>query len=212
MQKKYLLIVIFATVFACVAAKAEVDIRVHYNYLSINPSDLQTLNTQYQSAYAYPKITSMTGVGGDVIYFLPVVSLGFGARYDSFTAKSAGTGGDLTLTANRTALLVDYRFINTLVFLGAIASYGISHDMKVKSTGSSDLKTASQESYSVGVEGGAKVGHFIAGGEIGYLSFIGTDIKSNSSGSLASVTTTNGKKTNMDISGVYIIASVGVTF
>ncbi len=78
--------------------------------------------------------------------------------------------------------------------------------MKVTTTAFTDLVPASTQSYSIGAEGGLKLGHLMVGLELGYLSFVGTDLQFNGVSE-----TINGNKSKLDLSGVYGKIEVGVS-
>ncbi len=204
-----LIAITFLTLFATTQAFAEVDIRGNFNYATFSSSDLDAiLKANFGSSY--PKHTSMIGFGGDAVYYFPM-RLGLGGRYETWSDKVSGGGTDNTVNANRGAFLVGYRFVNMGPYLGLVGTYGVSHDVKVKTSGSNDLSTVSQQSYTFGVEGGIKINHFMIGSEVGYQSFVCKDIQQNSAGTLTSVTI-NGNKSNLDLSGLYAKVQVGVNF
>ena len=60
-------------------------------------------------------------------------------------------------------------------------------------------------SYSVGLEGGTHIGFLMLGAEAGYLSFVGKNLQSNGTN-----VTINGNNSNLDLSGLYVKAVVGI--
>ena len=91
------------------------------------------------------------------------------------SATSGGLEGKLNMT--RTALLVNYRLINTILHIGPIFTYGLSHSgglsMKLNNSGVLDYTGSKATSYSLGFEVGVKPLIIIPiniGAEAGYQS------------------------------------------
>ncbi len=156
-----------------------------------------------------PSMVPLYGLGGDVIISLPVIPFGFGVRYEKLglDATSGSIAGDAEL--KRTALLINYRFIDTIVHFGLIGSYGLSHDasLVVKNSGTDvvnydegDLKT-----YSLGLEFEIKpliVLPLVVGAEAGYMSAKWDNARNN----------INATTKNIDLSGSYIKVLLGLDF
>lgn len=74
---------------------------------------------------------------------------------------------------NRTSLIVNYRLLNTLIYLGPIFTYGLNHSNSIKiSSGGTDLSkisSSSVSSYSLGIEAGASLLGFLVGAELGTM-------------------------------------------
>jgi hypothetical protein len=198
---------VFLTLFSVENAFAEIEILGSYSFATINPNDLNQLDKGNISP-GYSSITSSSAVGGDLRYVFPVVSFLVGARYESWSAKASALGIDQTASNNRLAVLVGYRILDFGPYVGLIGSYGVSNSFKVTTTGLPDLTPASGQSYSLGVEGGVKLGPLMLGAELGYLSMIGTDMQS---GTPPVSITINGAKSNLDMSGVYGKLELGVS-
>jgi hypothetical protein len=121
--------------------------------------------------------------------------------------KASGAGIDAEVKYNRTAVLVNYRLIDTIVHFGPIASFGVSHSgsMSINEGGTQvvNLNPSSLSSYSVGLELLAKplvVIPITIGAEAGYMSFKWGDVTN----SVDSTTK------NIDMSGTYLKVFLGI--
>lgn len=155
-------------------AMALVDLRLTYGLHTIGKSD--DLGTGDS-----PKVVPLTGLGADVIFSPPLFPLGFGLRYEQMGAKF--TGGDYSLdnAITRTAAIVNFRIIDTLIMVGPIFTWGLTHSTSVKFKDSStayNLKSTNATSYTAGLEAGLKV-PFLVGGEIGYMNMKINDLESS---------------------------------
>jgi hypothetical protein len=99
-------------------------------------------------------------MGVDALVKLPLIPFGFGLRYEKLTASGSSSNMEASASFNRTAVLVNYRLIDTILHVGPIFSYGISHsggiEMKQNGTKILDYTASAGESYSVGLEVGIK--------------------------------------------------------
>ncbi len=99
-------------------------------------------------------------MGADVLVKLPLIPFGFGMRYEKLTASGSSSNMDATANFNRTAVLINYRLIDTILHVGPIFSYGLSHtgsiEMSQSGTKILDYSTSSGESYTLGLEVGIK--------------------------------------------------------
>ena len=98
--------------------------------------------------------------GADVLVKLPLIPIGFGLRYEKLSASGSSSNMEATATFNRTAVLINYRLIDTIISVGPIFSYGLTHSgsLSMKQNGSKilDYSASSGESYSLGIEAGIK--------------------------------------------------------
>ena len=186
------------------SANALVEARLSYGLLGSNP-DLASIYVPGGTS-TVPTIVPNMGLGVDAIFVIPIVGLGGGIRYENlgFTASSGGLEYKSQLT--RTSLIVNYRIINTLIYLGPIATLGISHSNNIKWSDSNmnvsaDLTPDSTSSYSVGLEAGVGLLGFIIGAEVGYQNLKWTSLKDSKS----TITTTP----NLDMSGTYAKVMLG---
>ncbi|MEK6774979.1 MAG: hypothetical protein AABY64_13640 [Bdellovibrionota bacterium] len=178
-MKKSLLVIVLLGLFSAPSARALFEARLTYGLLGSGP-DLTSVYSG--TASDVPSIAPNYGLGVDAIFVLPVVGLGFGARYENLGFKISNNGLEYKTSSTRTALVLNYRLINTLIFLGPIATYGISHSNNMKWTTTSagpsvgsgvsaDLTPETSTSYTVGVEAGIKLLSFLVGAEVGYEDF-----------------------------------------
>ncbi|MEI7973320.1 MAG: hypothetical protein WCH11_03020 [Bdellovibrio sp.] len=140
--------------------------------------------------------------------------LGLGLRQENFQTKFSFSpiSTDITYKFSRLALLLNYRLIDTLIYFGPIASFGLSGSSSLD-TGilgiSRNANARSTSSYSLGLEGGVKLLGFSAGLELGYSSLVGSDyVDSNSSVLTVGGTSIN----NLGLSGTYVKAILGFGF
>ncbi len=155
----------------CSQAFAIFETRLTYGILA-GKADLTKVYTGVASDV--PAIAANYGLGADALFIIPVIGLGFGLRYENLGFKVTNNGLEYKTSSTRTAAIINYRIIDTLLFLGPILTYGISHSNNMKwsnATQSADLTPATSTSYSVGLEAGAKLGGFLLGAEAGYQSF-----------------------------------------
>ena len=96
--------------------------------------------------------------------------MGFGLRYERVGFKLDNNDlGDKKSNLARLSFLLNYRFIDHFAFLGVIGSFGFSNDLNVPNPDKlGDLKSKSDFTYTVGLEGGITPGLITIGGELGY--------------------------------------------
>ena len=154
-----------------------------------------------------PSMVPLYGLGVDAILKLPLIPIGFGLRYENLglSASKNGISGDAKMS--RTALLVNYRLIDTIIHMGFIGSYGLNHDghITIANNGSNvvDFTANSVTTYSIGAELEVKpliVIPLIVGGELGYMGAKWKNAHDNVSG--------NDK--DLDLSGTYIKFFLGI--
>lgn len=179
------------------SANALVEARLSYGLLGSKP-DLAAI---YNGTTAVPAIVPNMGVGVDALFIIPIVGLGGGIRYENLGFTASSNGLEYKSQITRTSLVVNYRIINTLMYLGPIATLGMSHSNNIKWTDSNpaglsaDLTPDSASSYSVGLEAGVSLLGFIIGAEAGYQ-----NLKWNSLKDSKNVITTT---PDLDMSGTY---------
>ena len=148
-------------VFAWVGeSHAIVQIRGHYGF------------GQTEGRYTVESPSSST-FGLDAIVSLPLIPFVFGGRYESFNSKEETPSlGEEKVTLSRISGLVGYRLLDTLMYVGALGTFGLIHDGDIEIAGvSTDLEM--DFSASVAAEAGVKLNSFIIGAELGY--FLGRD-------------------------------------
>lgn len=172
-MKHFLLLaltIITGSLFAT-PAHAIFEVRLTYGLLASKP-DLAPLFTGNPEV---PTVAPTYGLGADAIISPPLFPFGFGIRYESMGVDASTSGIEFKANYSRTALLLNYRIIDTLLFLGPIFTYGISHSGDIKAL-QNDVETASFSSnkissYSIGLEAGVKLIGFHLGAELGYQDF-----------------------------------------
>jgi hypothetical protein len=183
-------------------AHAIIEVRASYGVDTTSPADLNNNAT----ANGVPTVGALTGFGIDAIVSPPLFPLGFGLRYESIGQTATVGANSAGVNYTRVSALIDYRVIDTLIFLGAIGSLGLTHTNSVNfnvNGNSQNYTGGSTSSYSVGIEGGAKLLGFMAGAEVGYQSYVNTGL-TNANGSAL-----NGK---LDLSGSYAKVLIGFGF
>lgn len=173
------------------------EVRAGYGILSSKP-DLS--NFYGGSVPAAPN----AGLTFDAIATIPLVGIGGGLRYENMKISADNSNLDLENQLTRTSLILNYRLINTLIYLGPIMTYGLSHSNSIRlSSGGSDLSKISSNnvsSYSIGIEAGASLLGFLVGAELGTMSMKYKDAKDSI------ITTQSG---DLDMSGTYAKIFVG---
>lgn len=151
--------------------------------------------------------TYVPGVGVDAIVSLPLVPFGFGLRYEGIKLKGDTANTTTEIKYSRTALLINYRLIDTIVHFGPIASYGLSHtgSLSISEGGVTkvDLSPSSVSSYSIGLELEVKpliVLPLIVGAEAGYMGHKWNGVTNSIDNS----------KKDVDLSGTYIKLFLGL--
>ncbi|MBK7843622.1 MAG: hypothetical protein IPJ71_08005 [Bdellovibrionales bacterium] len=143
--------------------QALVQIRANYGLQTVSPDQVG----------AFPTLSKLTGFGGDLIISPPLFPLAFGIRHEIMKAEESNSYGKFNLDLTRTSGLISFRLIDTLIFLGAIGTIGVSHSgdqtFEVIGVGTTTTKNDISGSYSVGVEGGIKLVGFLVGAEVGYM-------------------------------------------
>ena len=154
-----------------------------------------------------PDMVPLYGLGADVIIKLPLVPVGFGLRTEKLGLDVNKNGVEGEASLNRTAALINYRFIDTIVHFGLIASYGLDHsaNIRVAQNGSNtvDYGGGSLKSYSLGLELEVKpliIIPLIVGAETGIMN-------TKWSGATNSV---NSATKDIDLSGTYIKFFLGI--
>lgn len=152
-------------------AHAIFEARLTYGLLASSP----TLEPLFTGSPTLPTVAPTYGLGADAIVSPPLFPIGFGIRYENMGVDASSNGIEFKANYTRTALLLNYRIVDTLLFLGPIFSYGVSHsgDIKAIQNGSETANFGSTKisSYSAGIEAGVKLIGFHVGAEVGYQDF-----------------------------------------
>lgn len=194
-------------IFLSSAAHALIDIRLHYGLLA-SKQNLEEICTGCLTPANAPDIAPSYGLGVDAIVSPPLLNWGFGLRYENLGFSTSSNNIEAKLSNVRTALIVNYRFIDTLMFLGPIATYGLSHSGQLEITDNGakilDYNSGSASSWSIGLEGGLKLIAFLVGAEVGYQ-----DLRWNNAKSTANNTTI---EKDINLSGSYAKIHLGFGF
>lgn len=193
-------------IFAIQPANALIELKGGYSMHTTSPSGL---NDAFPSN---PKIEQMQSISVDIMGNVPLMPVGLGVRHEILKrSETSGTMGS-SVDWTRTSILVNKRFIDTLIYLGPIATFSVASDFKYRSTNgstSTDYKTDSQLTATVGLEAGLKLLLLRVGAEVGYLYAPMGELKT-STGTPA--TNAGGSKVTFDLSGTYMRAVVGFGF
>jgi len=207
MKNKLTQLLFLVAISAPLSSWALFEARATVGATQANP-DLQKIcsGSCTNSANA-PTATYVPGVGLDAIVKLPLIPFGFGIRYEGIKLTGDSSTINAEIKYTRTAVLVNYRLIDTIVHFGPIASYGVSHtgSMTVKESGNTvvDLSPTTMSSYSIGLELEVKpliVIPIIVGAEAGYMSHKWTDVTNS----------IDNTKKDVDLSGTYIKVFLGL--
>lgn len=181
---------------------ALLELRLHYGGLASNP-DLKSI---YTGTSDLPTVVPAYGLGGDIIFSPPLTDFGFGLRTEHLGLTVAKNSLSYESVLQRNAALLNYRFINTVLYLGPIFTYGISHNSSImwkEGSSKADLEPENTSSYSYGMEVGVKMLTLMIGAEVGYQS-----LKLNR---LKDKTGTTVEKPDLDMSGSYGKVILGFT-
>ncbi len=127
-----------------------------------------------------------------------------GLRQEWLNQKQSSGGNEWKLDASNISVLVDWRILNNVVYLGPIVGIGYPTakvDFNSSSASTSDKIKSGQPSYSAGLEAGVKLGLFLVGAEAGYSSMT-LDKHSTDNSNL---------QTKVDLSGFYGKLMVGLS-
>lgn len=185
------------TLFSPVAQARDLfEARVSYGLLNANPNMDSLCPSCATSA---PSVTPAYGLGADGILTLPLPFIpGIGLRYENMELSTSKSGQDHKANFSRTALLLNWRPIDNLIFVGPVLTYGLSHstafDVTEFGVKKASFSSDSVKSYSVGLEAGVKLIGFSVGAELGYQDFRWDD---------ATDSTGNAPKQDINMSGTY---------
>ncbi|MCC7405903.1 MAG: hypothetical protein IT288_16020 [Bdellovibrionales bacterium] len=144
-------------------ASALIQIRASYGLQTVNPDQIGS----------YPTLSKLTGMSADLIISPPLFPLAFGVRHEILGSEESNSYGKLSVDVTRTSGLVSFRLLDTLIFVGAIGTIGVSHGgetkLEISGGGTTTADNDISGSYSVGVEAGVKLVGFLVGAELGYM-------------------------------------------
>lgn len=161
---------IYISIFALFLSQqslALVEARLGYGILNSKPN----LGNFYGGDL--PTAVPNAGLTFDAVVTIPLVGLGGGLRYENMNVAYDSSVLDVKNELKRTSVIINYRLLDTLIYLGPILTYGISHsnEIKLSSNGTdiSKITSDSVSSFSYGVEAGASLIGFIIGAEVGNM-------------------------------------------
>lgn len=199
--------ILIATILAPLSSWALFEARLTYGGLNSTQAYSSVCEGSCASPASSPSVAPTYGMGADAILKLPFIPVGLGVRYENMGLSASASTIDVDVKYSRTALLINYRLIDTIVHFGPIASYGVSHtgSMTIKEGGITrvDLAPTTMTSYSVGLELEVKplvVIPLVIGVEGGYMGF-------NWKGVTNSIDSTN---KDVDLSGAYLKLFLGL--
>ncbi len=197
MIKQWILIL---CLFGFGSAHALVEARLTYGALASKPD----LSSIYNGTSTVPAVAPNAGIGFDALFIVPVIGIGGGLRYENlgFNASQGSLNYKSQLT--RTSVIVNYRLINTVMYLGPIFTLGMSHSGSIKwSEGNTatNFSPDSIASYTAGLEAGVGMLGFVVGAEAGYQNMKWNRVKDS--------TNTFTGTPNLDMSGTYFKVVLG---
>ncbi|MCX7978281.1 MAG: hypothetical protein N2578_04700 [Bdellovibrionaceae bacterium] len=199
-MKMLLRSLLLSCLWVSLPALSMMEFRANYGTLGSSPD----LGALYSGGLSLPAASVNSGLGFDALFIMPIVGLGGGLRYEALSSKF---GSDLEIQGNvsRTALLVNWRIINTLLYVGPIVSIGLSHGGRLKFNASgttvNDWVPGSASSTGIGLEVGAKLAGLLIGAEGGYQTLEWKDSKDEKNPSSATKT--------INMGGPYLKVSLG---
>lgn len=209
-MKNYLSkLLLITTLAAPLTSNALVEARLSYGSLASSQDLKNICQGSCATPDSAPAIVPTFGAGLDVIITLPLIPVGFGLRTEDMKLSVSSSGIDAEVKYNRTALILNYRLIDTIVHFGPIATVGLSHSgsMNIKENGNTvvDLSPGSLSSYSLGLE--LLVKPFVVlpltiGAEAGYMNFKWGQVTNS----------VDSTQKDIDLSGTYIKAFLGLDF
>lgn len=190
-------------------SNASVDFRLIFGKQWINP---ETLNEGMPEDL---KVKSTNNLGFDLVInpsFLPI-GLGMGARFESFSNTEKDNGYNLGVDASRLSMLINYRLINTGIYVGPIATYGLGHETKIKTNygvaSETEFTANKVSSFTIGAEAGARILTLLMGGELGYMRYVGSELMDGNGNYYMNST---GVKRDATLSGMYFKMLCGFSF
>jgi hypothetical protein len=192
---------LFLSLFS-MSSHALVELRVGYGIMASKPD----LASVYSTTLEMPTATPAVGLSTEVLVQIPLVGIGGGIRNENLGITYDANGIGIENKMTRTALVLNYRLIDTLLYLGPIVTYGVNHSGSMKISANSntvvDLKPDSITSYSVGLEAGVKLIGFLVGAEAGII-----DMRYKNA--VDQINTANHADLNMSGSYMRIVAGFG---
>jgi hypothetical protein len=197
----------FILAFFSPSAQALIELKGSYSLLTTSPGDINS----YSDTHTYPHLGGMTGIGADVLVSLPTMPVGLGVRYETFAQSVSSSTYDAKSSFQRVSVIVDSRWIDTLAYLGFLATFGVTNDFKLTETAAgvdTVFKSNGGFSATAGLEGGLKLLLLRVGAEAGYMYAPLGDLKDSNGAAV----TNNSAGVKTDLSGPYVRATIGFGF
>lgn len=181
------------------SANAFLELKVGYSLLNADPKTFNDHNVLTEP------VKGLQGLTADLLLNAAIMPVNIGARYENWGFKK-GTGVLASeVEYERISVILNKRFIDTVGYVGLVATVGLSNEFKDKIANN---KASSSLSGSIGLETGLKFGFIMAGIEGGYLVAPLGDLKT----STGTTVTSGGSPVDVDMSGAYARAMVGFNF
>ena len=187
-------IITFVAAFV-ITTQAQALFEIRAGYGVTTPADDATLD-----GGGTVGLSTMTGFNIDGIVYPPLLPFGLGLRYESMGLDLEQSGVSVGTDLERLSLIINYRLINTLIYVGAIGTIGFSNQATAGFNGG-DVDYEADLTYTIGAEAGASLGLLSVGAELGYA--IGTYDSKQPANSLVD---------EVDLGGVYAKVLVGFGF
>jgi|GEM_PF-2061594 len=117
------------------------------------------------------EVGRVAGFHADAIIEPPLTDFGFGLRYEKLGFDVESPTAISPTDLERISVLINYRFIDLIVYFGAIGTIGFRNTMTMENyQGTGTTETFNNNyTFTYGVEGGFKFGFFQIGLELGYF-------------------------------------------
>lgn len=189
-------------------AQSSADFRLNLGRTFSNPASLnEGLPEQIH-------ISGLSNIGFDLLVnpaFL--LGAGLGMRFDSFQTSKQEGDNEISYSGSTFAMLLNYRIINTGVYVGPILGLGLgnSGNVELQLGGANKTKYEAEKirAISMGVEGGARVSALVFGGEFGYQYYKAKNLMDGNGNYLRN---SMGEPKEGDLSGLYMKVSCGFSF
>ena len=171
---------------------------VNHATASLNIRGGYGLHVTEDKKYSGSDLKNFKGLNVDAFVRFPESPFGLGLRYEDMGFKFKDKNSpDKKSNLKKMSLLVNYRFIDSVFFVGATGTVGFLNKMDAhKSFG--ELKTKSDFNYTVAAEAGLPMDFISLVGELGYT--IDQVYKNRSNGA------------TINLSGLYFKAIIGIKF
>lgn len=156
-------LIVITALFTSNPASALFELRGHVGAIGNGPDFTS------QTAGLVGKVPALPVVGLDIIVTPPLFPVGLGVRFDTIGGSLENNGISAAVTSQVTSLLVNYRVLDSFLWVGAIGSYGLStsNTRTISGGGFTVAENPTGSAYSIGLEGGLSLLGFKVGLEVG---------------------------------------------